>query len=179
MKHLFLILAFVVSTVAVKAQDNKPTKEETIAFINRTLNECKGFDTEFHWGQIESVDFRGNTMEFKTFQMFGGTGPLKDKIVLTYTTRYDGISWEKLMIDKIEFKTESGVSYYYRILFGQNMKVTEISKDVLNNEDPATKTSSQSNLYIFVPQSKAESIKKAFLRLHEIAKEENKDPFAH
>lgn len=61
MKKL-LALLFIGCIGFAQAQDKKPTKEETIAFINRTINEVKGRNMPFAYGTFMSATLSENKL---------------------------------------------------------------------------------------------------------------------
>lgn len=171
MKKLITICFIMAIVFTVNAQDGKPTKEETVAFINRTLNECKGFKLPFQMGTIQNVDFSENKLIYTTILTLSS-----GKKDCDHTEIYENINWDKLKIDEMEFNVSTDYSSNYHIKFATNINKIIVDENC-NYRDNSNKTNIQSNMYVFIPTNKKESIRKAFLRLSEIAKEENKDPF--
>lgn len=173
MKKLLTICLLMATVFTINAQDAKPTKEETIAFINRTINECKGFKLPNYMGELENAFFTGNKLIYKstTSLTSGKKNCAREEI-------YEDIAWDKLKIEDIKFESSESVASYYLISFKQNINHIYITENCVFSEN-SSRTNIQSNMYFFIPLEKKESIKKAFLRLSEIAKEENKDPFAN
>ena len=58
MKKLIAICLLVAITLTVEAQVGKPTKEETVAFMKRTLEAANGSKTPF--GTLKEVKFSEN-----------------------------------------------------------------------------------------------------------------------
>jgi hypothetical protein len=172
MKKLLTICLIMATAFTVNAQGGKPTKEETVAFINRTLNECKGFKLPYYMGTMQNVDFSENKLIYTTILTVGVDGK-KD---CDHKEIYENINWSKLKMDQMEFNQETDYFSYYHIRFSTNLNKTTNNENCSFREN-SKKTNIQSNMYVFIPTEKKESIKKAFLRLSEIAKEENKDPF--
>lgn len=172
MKKGILVVVFMCIVGVLNAQEKKPTKEETIAFINRTLNEFKGYELPWSEGILESVKFTGSMYVLKTYHEDEG------KRTQQYTTTCEDLPWDKLNIEKTEWHPDKNVPYYY-VIFNQSYKSTEVYDALFDRRYDKTTTQMLLSLILFVPANKAESIKKAFLRLAEIAKEENKDPFVN
>ena len=101
-KLLFIICLF--TGTASFAQDSKPTKEETIAFINRTINECKGFELPWGYGTLNSV-------EFQERQMVINTSTYYSRKIRTYDVMQtcEDFRWEKLDTASIKLKETKGV----------------------------------------------------------------------
>jgi hypothetical protein len=172
MKKL-LTICFIMATVfTVNAQDKKPTKEETVAFINRTLNEIKGIKLPFASGVLQNASFSLNTLTYSTsLELNPGEKFCDHKEI------YEDISWDKLIVNEIEFTDKANFASFYFITLDSNISLTLVNENCNNPRQNSQKRSYQSSVQIFIPIEKKESIKKAFLRLSEIAKEENKDPF--
>ena len=155
MKKILTICLLVAITCAVNAQQ-KPTKEETIAFMNRTLKSTIGF--EGMGGKVIEIDFNQNTYTKKTYYDLAG-GFYSNYII-------SGIPWDKLEANKFEVR---GLNL--RIFFSQGYR------HQYKVDDRPEKIEFISSLDITLPSDKIESFKKACIRLCEIYKEENKDPF--
>jgi hypothetical protein len=171
MKKLLTICFLITIAFTSQAQEGKPTKEETIAFINRTINECKGFKLPYYMGKLESASFTENKLTYKTTTSLTSGKKNCDREEI-----YEDIFWDKLKVENIKFENNEDGASYYEINFSQNMSHSDITENCVFIENHS-KTNILSNMYVFIPVQKKESIKKAFLRLSEIGKEENKDPF--
>lgn len=171
MKRLLTIVAFcITNAVILQAQDNKPTKEQTVAFLDRTLKETKGWDLPWGWGVVDNTSFKDNSVEYHTnFSMDGET-------FYESTFTFEDIRW-----DRFEDMTYNQEGAYYEVMFSVNNtyknQTIYVHEKLKQTMEDKIETNVQSNLYLFVPEGKVESVKKAILRLVEIAKEENKDPF--
>jgi hypothetical protein len=141
---------------AAKAQQ-KPTKEETISFMNRTLKSTISYKS--YVGKILEIEFNQNQYYLKTYFAVGGGGFYSE-----YTRSQ--FPWDALEAD--QFKVNGNE---LRIIFSRNYR----SKSKIS--DGAEKEQFYSSINILLPSDKIESFKKACIRLSEIAKEENKDPF--
>ena len=156
MKKLLTICFLIAISFTVNAQQ-KPTKEETIAFMNRTLKSTISYMGDD--GKILETEFNENQYYLKTYLDLGGTG---------YYSKYTNsqFPWDALEAD--QFKVNGNE---LRISFSRNYR----SKYKIS--DQPEKEQFISSLDITLPSDKIESFKKACIRLSEIAKEENKDPF--
>ena len=135
----------------VNAQDGKPTKEETVAYLTRSFKLVEG-----------EKFFSNNTAYSYSKYDFS-----INKIIETYDdgsgSTYSDFKWETLTEIRTptcpeEYKV-CEIRLYFSSYFKDELNLTWKFKEV------------------YVLKSRAESVKKAFLRLSEIAKEENKDPF--
>lgn len=156
----------------VNAQDKKPTKEETVAFINRTINECKGFELPFAMGVLQNAVFLEKKLIYTTSLELNPGEKYCD-----HKETYEDINWEKLIVKEMEFTEKSNLASFYYVTFETNLSNTVLNENCNRYGKNSEETSLQLNMYVFIPKNKKESIKQAFLRLSEIAKEENKDPF--
>lgn len=80
--------------------------------------------------------------------------------------KYNGFLWEYLDHDNFSIQSETTLYIRFRKQFHEISEIGSTPKDQLTNQ-----------LVVFIPAEKIESFKKACIRLSEIAKEENKDPF--
>lgn len=172
MKNLIALFLFVTCYHFVQAQESKPTKEETISFINRTINERNG-QSMYGIGcqKLDQSTFTGESLVINTY-----CGQV-DCISNIYESKQ--IRWDQL--DTI-FLKENERGIYYEVHFKTMMQYTATTKGCYGDtkgEITNVKKSTQFNLSVPVPDNKVASIKKAFFRLAEIEKEVNKDPFAN
>jgi hypothetical protein len=176
MKKLLTICLIMATVFTANAQNGKPTNEETVIFIKRQLELRIGTKVQ----ETESFIFRINKNDFNHSSL-NNEKQYIDPSVNKGNIQIKNISqikWESLDLIKmgenyhndgliiVEFK--SPYSYYWK-----SYKIRDDGKEYMYTEGE----SFSSTLEIFIPIEKYESIKKAFLRLSEIAKEENKDPF--
>jgi hypothetical protein len=157
MKKIITICLLIATTFTVKAQDGKPTKEQTISFMNRTLKSTIGFEGKD--GKIVEIELNQNKYYLKTYYDLGGSGFYSNFISSEFP-------WESLIVDQFEVNGNN-----LRIIFSQNYR------NKYKIDDQPEKEQFISSLDMTLPFDKIESFKKACLRLAEIAKEENKDPF--
>lgn len=161
MKKLLIICVLLAIAFTTQAQDGKPTKEETVNFINRALESLKG---SIYIGNKNISEFNFNETEIQLkFE-----GKIGNRIGIT-SYKYSLINWDKLY--EIKYTSAQG-RLEILLFFNANLK-QEYSFNLLNDQ----KVEYLSHIQIPIPENKKESMEKAFLRLSEIAKEENKDPF--
>ena len=162
MKKLLLLFLLTSITVVVKAQD-KPSKSDAQGLINTILkrvvtrNSCSE-------GMMVSEQFFTN--DFANYHYAASS---KDKKKSAITDISD-IHWKNYL--KCDMKTsvwDTGIACT-TVYFSTSMKQTFI----LEGKEVST---FETTIDIVIQPEKLESIKKAFERLAEIAKEENKDPF--
>ncbi len=180
MRKIITVLCLTVCIHTMYAQ-NKPTKEETIAFINRTAEEAIG--TIYNSTRTKEISF--DLMSYRRISIMeinkdNGTIVETNKYVETQTFP----SLEFLNMEK-EFELmncEVGRDDICEIWipFKKDVKREETNNGLAsyNRNESKKEVGYSSVLAILIPKGKAESVKKAFLRLTEIVKEENKDPFA-
>lgn len=161
MKKLITICLLLATTFTTNAQQ-KPTKEETLAFMKRTLEATIGYNAPGK-GKILEIKFSGDYYFYKAYYDLGDTG------FTNYSTT-SLINWEKIKPDFIIFKDANSLTEV-KISFSNSMKI----KQQVSDQPERDFFNSQATFY--VSTEKKESFKKACLRLAEIAKEENKDPF--
>lgn len=177
MKKIIIAILFIFCLPFVYGQEKKPTKEETISFIKRTVetsigsvyNSTRTTEIIFEYDRYKRV----SVMEVKRDNQSA-------VIVGNYDEEWSLLKWDNL--DKKEFELqncpvgENDICEMW-IFFSRDIKHTEIERTkYVGNKD---ETKFTHYLPILIPKEKFESMKKAFLRLAEIAKEENKDPFAN
>ena len=147
-------------TFNVNAQ-TKPTKGETIAFIQRTLQLSVGQTSQYKNTPVRTItayDFNYDQIVRTTF-LEGRNSDMSE------------------MITEIKWETLNSVEIHQSNPDGWKMENTSVvgltfSSKCKENADVYT-----NSFGLIILKSKAESVKKACLRLSEIAKEENKDPF--
>ncbi|WP_379042310.1 hypothetical protein [Pedobacter alpinus] len=147
----------------------KPSKEETVAFLNRTLQEVIGLRLPFAGGTCSGATFNLSELVIESAGMIGDTR------FFDISQKYWNIRWD--LFKEMEFKTGDNQASYYHIRFSNNLNYSRKMFNKKSGDNDEITENSQSNILLFTPLSKAESVKKAVYRLVEIAKEENKDPF--
>ena len=156
MKKLITICLLLATTYSVKAQQ-KPTKEATVTFIKNQLASMIG--TKWIYDNLITK------YSFETEKIyFEASGEM---VTTTYT--YSQLNWVNYVGNSragndIILAFKSAVKEDYKA-FAKNGAV--VNSGVKNNQ----------SIQIPLPSEKFDSLSKAFLRLSEIAKEENKDPF--
>ena len=160
MKKLITICLIMATVFTVNAQDRKPTKEETISFMKRVLESTVGYVAPSK-GQLLEVKFDGVSYFYKSYYDL-----LKSNIYGTTSA----INWELLNAESFKsFENNSLVQL--KVNFTGNFSFRQ--KIGLREE----KEFFYSEVIFYLPLANVESFKKACIRLSEIAKEENKDPF--
>ena len=159
MKKLLTICLLLATFFSATAQE-KPSKDTTIAFIKRSLESTKG--TQRNGGMIIlEYDF-----DLKSIYIKGQNVMFPD--IFKYE-KYSVINWDKLSF--VGEHTVRNKIVGIVLVFETPVKY--------ENEKPNGKAivEYQNEIRLEIPEGKFESLKKAFLRLAEIDKEENKDPF--
>lgn len=158
MKKLITICLFMLITFSVNAQDKKPTKGETVQFIQKSVNNSGGEESEFRideakvsWKNVWPSVGINWTREFTNVRF--------DKITKVYESSPGGDGISNLIV---EFSVKV-IKYH--------LTGTTYDEAIEVNQDGAN------TLQFMVPTEKVQSIIKAFDRLKEITIEENKDPF--
>lgn len=155
MKKILTICLLLAATFTVKAQQ-KPTKEETIALINRT--------TALSIGKHYLSSGIVVTESKLTYDSYSFTTKLDEGTIITNT--YSDISWTTLSLEKMTVD----------ILYGDLAEVrVRFEKDIKKERAYTGRETEIDNgpfLYIVIPTKEIESIKKAFLRLAEISFDE-------
>lgn len=161
MSKLITICLLLALTVTSHAQQ-KPTKEETIALINRT--------TALSIGKHYLTSNSRVTESKFTYDSYSCTQKTEDGTVIIKQT-YSGISWETLNPRRqIILVNEHGYGLgAVEVGFNKESK----SESAITGRETEIEDVNSTN--ILIPTEKFESFKKACLRLAEIAKEENFD----
>jgi len=162
MKKLLLLFLLTSITVVVKAQE-KPSKSDTHGLINTTLKRVVARNSCSE-AMMVSEQFFSND-----FAKYHYAAKSKDK-KKSATTDVSNIQWKNYLKCEMKTSTWDNVIACTTVYFSTAMKETIIleGKEV---------SSFETTIDIVIQPEKLESIKKAFERLAEIAKEENKDPF--
>ncbi len=164
---LAVLLMNIVSTTAYS---QSPTKEETIAFIQSTIEKGIGADVRGELQDVISkVKFEGNKLVYHTESLVNG------KLALEFIYESTSIRWDKY--NSFDVKEATKDLIYITAYFTSNFKHTFTTKTYYKTADDKKSENMQSNLVFCVPLNKVESMKKAFSRLKEIALAEQKDPF--
>ena len=161
MKKLITICLIIAATFTVKAQDGKPTKERTINFIQSALNESIG------------SKYYGKVIEKNVF-----THDMLNKCIVDGSSNkidtYYNINWE--LYTGCAARGDNGI-VKIDVYMSNPVKNIATSTKIGEEEPYYSVTNYDDQIHFFAPYNKVESLKKAFARLAEIAKEENKDPF--
>ena len=164
MKKLLLSILFMTAAFGTKAQDAKPTKEETQKFIGTLLSKVIGEKSSTENMITTSQSFSSDFSAYHFADKFDNPN--------TFFASSDvrNIHWDdylKCEGDKVDYAPNI-------------MSVTLFFSSKVERENKIDNDKKVDNGYIFwvvIPVEKFASVEKALLRLSEIAKEENKDPF--
>ncbi len=165
----------IAATFSVKAQDGKPTKEQTLNYLTKTLKLTEG-EIVINKGVNKCLNEVNEFSENKiiTKEKYYDWLQYRQDISYNYIILSD-LKWEDVISIKLISYNQINNGYSYS---SDNLEIIIVqfsSKFKKNQDDYPTFFSDE--LQISVIKSKAESFKKALERLVEIAKEENKNPF--
>jgi hypothetical protein len=147
-----------------------PTKEETIAFIQNTIEKGIGADVRGELQDVISkVKFEGNKLVYYTESLING------KLALEFIYESTSIRWDRY--DSLSIKEATKDLIFITAFFNSNFKHILTTKTHYKIADDKKREIIKSNLVFCVPINKVESMKKAFIRLKEISLAEQKDPF--
>ena len=165
MKKKIAICLLLAATLTVNAQE-KPSKDVTVKFIEANLKKSIGTEDKYS-NLLTNVSFDGNVLILTTTVA---------SLEVRTTEKYSNFDWEGVSFSVRDDSEKSKIPGFevVAISFETSYKqetITEQYEEVRESE----------RLFnwfqIHMPSDKIESLEKAFLRLQEIAKEENKDPF--
>ena len=165
MKKLLPFVVLLSVTFAVQAQNAKPSKEETIRFMNAVLKSVEGSVVEVK-SSIGEHTIEQQTFDGTSYALHGYYPITKDKHLPTEV--FSEIKWQSMDTESIIGHKISDDFTQVVVYFSSKCK-----------HDGIEGIQYRDSMYMYVPTSKLPSFKKALLRLAEIAKEENKDPFAN
>lgn len=181
MKKLITICLLLATAFMVKAQDSKPTKEQTIAYLDKILKMSIGYKT-YGVGGPEDKRMEEHQIIDYTFSEFKvenavNLNKYKDNSSIKDEQTYSNIIWANNTAIKIGDSDDSlyidNEIVYISLRFSNKLLVDRN----YTRDNPGDEMRFQNWLSLVVLKTKAESFKKALERLVEIAKEENKDPF--
>lgn len=184
MKKLITICLLLATIFMVKAQDSKPTKEQTIAYLDKVLKMSIGYKTYAIDGEEGKKEHRVEEYVITTFSFseseikeIFNTKNYEDNSFISDQLSYSNLIWAnvaKIAIDRDSFGLYwDKETVVIRIYFSS--KIMKENNYIRKNPDSSTRITTM--LPLLVIATKAESFKKALERLVEIAKEENKNPF--
>ena len=158
MKKLITICLLIATTCTVNAQQ-KPTKEQTITFIKNQLASMIGTK----WMSDNLITKYSFETEKIYFEASG------EMVTTTYT--YSQLNWVNLVG---ESRAGNDIILVFKSAIKRDYKAFAKNGAVVNSG-----VKNEQYIQIPLPVEKFDSLTKAFLRLSEIAKEENKDPFGN
>lgn len=162
MKKTFLFLFFLASLFMVQAQDAKPSKEATQNFLLSMMKSVLGKDVNGGNYTLTKQSFSNDFDSYTCTKVteFGNA-----------VTEVSLIDWAK-MDNGFQFFSYGSPDVSKFICFFTN-KVQIVHTNIQGRIE----TKMIDSFGFFVPTEKKESVWKACLRLRELAKQENKDPF--
>jgi hypothetical protein len=156
MKFISLTTLIVAFSLITNAQAKKPTKEETVKYLNTLcqagLGMAKGKDFI-----INSVVLTYTSLEVKTTPNIS-------------VSTWSNIPWQEFISIEVLSPGKLLVIFKTAMPFQMHQPATGTSQ-AYSNDEP------EKSIHLYAPVDKIESAKKAVMRLVEIAKDENKDPF--
>ncbi|EAZ95014.1 hypothetical protein FBBAL38_11734 [Flavobacteria bacterium BAL38] len=153
MKKLLTICLIMATVFTVNAQDGKPTKEETVAYLTRSFKLVEG--EKIYMGKYRDITLSNYDFQESYIKTTFDDGSSVTDSDFKWETLYNITSIDCPTSDKYKVCEMNGI---FNSSFKSDIGTTNY-------------------FTIYVLKSRAESVKKAFLRLSAIAKEENKDPF--
>jgi len=157
MKKLITICLLLATAFTVKAQESKPTKEQTIQFIQKTVNSA---------GNQSAFKISDNTVSWKD---------VSPKIGWNTISEITNVRFDKIL-KVYQWSLSSGENSNVSVEFSVNT-IKYHTTGTIYDEVQDFKEDNGNSFQIIIPTDKLESIIKAFNRLKEITMEENKDPF--
>lgn len=159
-----LLLCLLMSFATAYSQ--APTKDETINFMTTTLNGAKG--TEMSDGFfVTIIEFDGNNYSYTCGKKMGRAN---------FSTATENIPWQEFKSFESNYKVNEDITSV-RLKFKIKVEgALYLNTENGNNAKSATYTE---GFVMLVPTEKAESFKKGIMRLVELAKATNKDPFSN
>jgi len=162
MKNLLTLFAIFLITGIANAQNTKPTLEETVNFIVRTLNNSYNA-----MGPVSEFAINENGLNYRVTTKYWD-----------YKYNYLGVFFDNIRnvtIDKSYVFGNDNIPIDLTFTSKSISLHTTGSNQLKKNVDE--RTNDIDNITLAVPRDKAPSIVKAFERLKEIYQQENKDPF--
>jgi hypothetical protein len=179
MKQLLTLCLLSILSLSSYAQ-SKPTKQQTIDYIDKTLKMSIGY-------KVYSVSDNKRVISgLITAYSFSHTGvdekkqekDLVDGETSNWHKTYSNVNWESL--SSVDVDKENSLWRDDELAVINIEFTTKVKLDYYRNGIEVTMGDAvryPNSFALFVLKTKADSIKKALERLAEIAKEENKDPF--
>lgn len=180
MKKLLTICLIMAAVFTVNAQVGEPNKEETIAYLNKTLKMSEGYKRYGLSNNQRSDEYLIMDCNFKIEKInYKEKWYLKSKDSYNIIEdTYSKLKWED--VTKIEIRNDErgfldeDLGFVF-ITFLNKVQHDSYSEEIGIEMDDDQRFPKLITLYIL--KNKADNFKKGLERLVEIAKEENKDPF--
>ncbi|MBC7507736.1 MAG: hypothetical protein H7320_03165 [Ferruginibacter sp.] len=189
MKKILISFLFIATAFVTKAQDAKPSKEETYAYIQKLLDEVDGYTVSYTTGATDKITFSTFSSNYymqeikKGNYMYYGNPSNKD-IGCTDNNYYSNIDFSKLNNEPTSYN-EANITITSSL---KKLKLSFTSNSVLYEKggDCADKHPQQPvSQVIFVYRNEdgvKERLIKAIMHLSKLRKEEEKgksDPFGN
>ena len=170
MKRLLISFLFIAGALSAQAQDSKPSKEATQKFLNNILSQVVGNPQDALQPKIRLIQKQSFENDFTKYILINGSDNY-----FRERSEYINVPWQDFTDFIVEIN--GGIQSYVRIIFKSNMEYESFCCFVDEDKGDPSFSIYTNQFLIYIPTDKLESCKKAFLRLSELAKEENKDPF--
>lgn len=184
MKKLLTICLIMATVFTVNGQDKKPTKQETIAYLDKVVKMSTGYKTYSVGGPLNEEDRRVKEhlitdysfSESKVAKLNKTKNYINNSTDISQTV-FSNLNWENVSAIKINSLEEDKLTNdsLYRDEELEEFRIKFSNKIMMDWGDGELTPLFYLNVYVL--KIKSESFKKALERLVEIAKEENKDPF--
>ena len=184
MKKLLTICLIMATVFTVNAQDKKPTKEETIAYLDKVVKMSVGYKTYAVGGPVNEEERRVEEHLITNYSFselkvdrLNKTKRYKNNSSGISQTVFSNLNWENVTAIKINSLEEDKLTNdsLYQDEELEEFRIEFSNKIMMDLGDGELRPRIYLNVYVL--KIKTESFKKALERLVEIAKEENKDPF--
>lgn len=186
MKKLITIYLLLATAFTVSGQTKKPTKDETIAYLDKIVKMSIGYKTYAVGGDGNGEEHRVDEYLITSYsfneskvEMTSNIKEYKTNISGIHVLGFSNLNWANVTAIKINSLTEVEFKLRNDSLFRdeelEEFAIRFSSKIMMKSGD---KIYPRIDLILSVLKTKTESFKKAIERLVEITKEEeNKDPF--
>ncbi|EAZ95016.1 hypothetical protein FBBAL38_11744 [Flavobacteria bacterium BAL38] len=179
MKKLLTICLIMATTLSISAQEGKPTKEETIAYLDKVLKMSIGYK---HYGVVEDirqVEFR---IKYYSFTESKVTLTQNQTDYRNHSSKNGETSWANFDWTNVKSITTNSLSKNDQLPNDSLWRDKELESINIKFSNPiiidwGDGPEPRYSFGLLVLKTKADSAIKALNRLIELAKEENKDPF--
>lgn len=159
MKKILISVLFILATALIHAQEKKPNKDATIKYLNNIVQASLGKEWLKSEGKVNVVQITANTVSMQT--------------VKGCVRSWANIPWHEF--SKIDVY-DSKIIVRFKVAFSSKYSCPRIEgEEIIHGAFEFNEP--ESDFFIFISEDRIEGFKKGCLRLAEIAKEENIDPF--